>query len=110
MDKLAVRYRLALKRTLEAFVRNHEPGSKQKNDEAKKQTLQWLWKHLETHGHDPAHRTADPWLMTTINGTSIGAAFVQWYDVRSRGSSDGVFRWVAAHSTTPTNNDTCGYY
>lgn len=74
-----------------------------------------------THGHDPTHRTADPWNLTTINSTSIGNAFKLWYDARSsttpapaqrRGNSrdGGEYRWIAAATTTPTTPDTCGYY
>ena len=66
-----------------------------------------------THGHDPAHRTANPWNLTTINGTSIGDAFAQWYAARSGGgasSSAARFRWVAAATTSPTPPDTCGYW
>ena len=75
-------------------------------------------------GHDPAHRTANPWNLTTINGTSIGDAFAQWYAARSGGgasssaarsvggasSSAARFRWVAAATTSPTPPDTCGYW
>ena len=66
------------------------------------------------HGHDPAHRNADPWNGTTINSTSIGEAFGQWYAARSSSTSAtaaaGEYRWVAAATTTPTPPDTCGYY
>ncbi len=77
-----------------------------------------------THGHDPAHRTADPWNLTTINSISLGTAFKLWYEARTRtarahdasrrgGSTDGdggEYRWIAAATTTPTAPDTCGYY
>jgi hypothetical protein len=63
-----------------------------------------------THGHDPSHRTADPWNLTTVNGTAIGAAFGAWYHARASGSTDGMYRWVAADTVSPTPPDTCGYY
>ena len=61
------------------------------------------------HGHDPAHRTADPWQLTTVNGTAMGDAFAQWYAARSGGDSAGGYRWLAAASTAPSASDTCGY-
>ena len=83
-----------------------------------------------SHGHDPAHRTPDPWEDTTINGTAMGKAFASWYAARaaeepqltaalSVGGGDeataatataGAFRWVAAATMVPTPPDTCGYW
>lgn len=63
-----------------------------------------------THGHDPAHRTPDPWQATTVNGIAMGRAFGQWYEHRAHGGTEPGFRWLAAATDQPTGNDTCGYW
>lgn len=63
-----------------------------------------------SHGHDPAHRTPDPWTATTVNGTKMGEAFRQWYESRASGSTAAGYRWLAADSMFPSPPDTCGYW